>query len=83
MTMRMGMEIATVLKKLYPANFDPAKLMELVGSADTIRQLQEGTPPDQLVASWSNDLSAFEAVRHKYFLYDGTEQKKPKRSKRR
>jgi len=81
--MRMGMEIATVLKKLYPANFDPAKLMELVGSADTIRQLQEGTPPDQIVASWSNDLSAFEAVRHKYFLYDGTEQKKPKRSKRR
>jgi uncharacterized protein YbbC (DUF1343 family) len=81
--MQMGIEIATTLKKLYTANFDPAKLMELVGSAETIRQLQEGTPRDQIVASWSNDLAAFEAVRRKYFLYDGPEQKKVKSRKRR
>ena len=59
-SMRMGIEIATILKKLYPSNFDPAKLLFLVGNADTIRQLQEGTPPEQIVASWSNQLNDFD-----------------------
>jgi uncharacterized protein YbbC (DUF1343 family) len=67
--MRLGMEIATILRKIYPDHFDPAKLLLLTGSAETIRQLQEATPPDRLEASWSNDLSAFDAVRRKYFLY--------------
>jgi uncharacterized protein YbbC (DUF1343 family) len=68
-SMRMGVEIATILKKLYPANFDPAKLMFLVGNADTIRQLQDGAFPEQIVASWANQLNDFDAVRRKYFLY--------------
>jgi uncharacterized protein YbbC (DUF1343 family) len=68
-SMRMGLEIAATLKKLYPANFDPAKLLLLTGNAETIRQLQDGVPPEQIVASWSSDLSSFDALRRKYFLY--------------
>jgi uncharacterized protein YbbC (DUF1343 family) len=68
-SMRTGLEIAAVLKKLYPENFDPAKLLLLAGNADTIRQLQDNVSPDQIVASWYADLSAFDAVRRKYFLY--------------
>jgi uncharacterized protein YbbC (DUF1343 family) len=68
-SMRMGVEIATVLKKLYPANFDPAKTMLLVGNAETVRQLEEGVRPEQIVASWSSDLGTFDALRRKYFLY--------------
>src|ERR1700730_11082641 len=68
-SMHTGIEIATVLEKLYPTNFDPAKLLLLTGNADTIRQLQEGIPPDQIVASWSTRLSAFDTLRRKYFLY--------------
>jgi uncharacterized protein YbbC (DUF1343 family) len=67
--MRMGIEIATILKQLYPASFDPAKLLLLTGNAETVRQLQDATPPDQIVASWSSDLSSFDAIRRKYFLY--------------
>ena len=67
--MRLGMEIATVLKKLYPTNFDPAKLLLLTGNAETVGQLQEGMAADQIEASWSSDLSAFDATRRKYFLY--------------
>jgi uncharacterized protein YbbC (DUF1343 family) len=67
--MRLGIEIATILRKMYADRFDPAKLLLLTGSAETIRQLQEATPPDRLEASWSNDLLAFDAVRRKYFLY--------------
>jgi uncharacterized protein YbbC (DUF1343 family) len=67
--MRVGIEIATVLKRLYPEKFDPEKLMVLIGSDETIRKLQEGVPPEQIVESWSADLSAFEQLRRKYFLY--------------
>jgi hypothetical protein len=41
----------------------------LAGNAETIEQLQAGTPPDQIAAGWTNDLTAFDAVRRKYFLY--------------
>jgi uncharacterized protein YbbC (DUF1343 family) len=68
-SMRMGMEIATVLEKLYPRNFDPGKVMFLVANAETIRQLQEGASAEQIVASWSNQLNEFDALRRKYFLY--------------
>jgi uncharacterized protein YbbC (DUF1343 family) len=68
-SMRMGLEIAAILQKLYPNNFDPAKLAFLLANAETIRQLQEGVSPDQIVASWSAELNTFDAVRHKYFLY--------------
>ena len=67
--MRVGIEIASVLKKLYPDKFDPEKLMVLIGNDGTIRKLQEGVPPEQIVESWSGDLSTFEQLRKKYFLY--------------
>jgi uncharacterized protein YbbC (DUF1343 family) len=68
-TMRMGLEIAALLKKLYPAKFDPAKLIELVGNEKTIQELQQDMPPEQIVADWTADLTAFDAVRRKHFLY--------------
>jgi len=67
--MRVGLEIAAILKKFYPDRFDPEKLLLLVGNAQTIRQLQAGVPADQIVASWSPELANFEAARRKYFLY--------------
>jgi uncharacterized protein YbbC (DUF1343 family) len=65
----MGMEIATVLKKLYPEKFDPEKVSALVGNAETIRELQAGTPPEKIVEGWNGELSTFESLRRKYFLY--------------
>jgi len=68
-SMRMGLEIAAILQKLYPKQFDSAKLLELAGNADTIQQLQSGVAPEKIVASWSESLTAFNQVRLKYFLY--------------
>jgi len=68
-SMRVGLEIAAILTKRYPDHFDPAKLLLLTGNAETIRQLQEGVSPEQIEASWAKDLSAYDAVRRKYFLY--------------
>ena len=68
-SMRTGLEIAAILQKLYPKQFDPEKLLLLVGNSDTIQQLQSGVAPEKIVASWSDSLAAFERVRRKYFLY--------------
>ncbi|HYL83472.1 MAG TPA: DUF1343 domain-containing protein [Candidatus Angelobacter sp.] len=67
--MRMGLEIAVILKRLYPQQFDSAKLLDLVGNADTIQQLQSGVEPEKIVASWSDALASYDQARRKYFLY--------------
>jgi uncharacterized protein YbbC (DUF1343 family) len=67
--MRMGVEIALALGKLYPGKFDRAKLIELIGNAATIKQLMDGEDPAMIVTSWSKDLEAFRKVRQKYLLY--------------
>jgi uncharacterized protein YbbC (DUF1343 family) len=68
-SMRMGLEIAAILQKLYPKDFDAAKTLLLLGNADTISQLQQGTSPEQIVSSWSAGLSSYDQVRRKYFIY--------------
>jgi uncharacterized protein YbbC (DUF1343 family) len=68
-SVRTGLEIAVILQKEYPKNFDPTKLLLLIGNSETIRQLQTGATPEQIVASWSTDLVNFDQTRRKYFLY--------------
>lgn len=68
-SMRMGMEIASVLAKLYSDKFDVEKMIELVGNAATIQQLAAGADPAAIVASWDKDLESFRKMRAKYLLY--------------
>jgi uncharacterized protein YbbC (DUF1343 family) len=68
-SMSMGLEVAALLKTLYPDHFDAAKLLLLTGNAETVRQLQEGASAQQIIAGWSKDLQMFEQMRRKYFLY--------------
>ncbi len=68
-SMRMGIEIASALAKLYPDKFDAAKIIELVGNAETVRRLKDGDLPSAIAASWSGDLAAFRKMRAKYLLY--------------
>jgi uncharacterized protein YbbC (DUF1343 family) len=67
--MRTGLEIAAILRKRYPKEFDHEKLLLLVGNSDTIQQLQTGVPPEKIVASWAAGLATFDQTRRKYFLY--------------
>ncbi|HEY1924775.1 MAG TPA: DUF1343 domain-containing protein [Candidatus Acidoferrum sp.] len=68
-SIRMGIEIATILRKRYPNDFDPSKLMVLVGNEETISMLEKAAPPDEIVNSWTPSLTAFDATRRKYFIY--------------
>jgi uncharacterized protein YbbC (DUF1343 family) len=67
--MTMGVEIASVLRQLYPDHFGVPKMLFLVGNDQTIRQLQEGVPAIEIVKGWDADLKTFEVMRRKYFLY--------------
>jgi uncharacterized protein YbbC (DUF1343 family) len=69
-SMRMGIEIAAALAKLYPTNFDVTKIIALIGNAETIRKLKAGDAPAAIVASWSGDLEAFRRIRQNYLLYN-------------
>ncbi len=65
----MGLEIAAILQRLYPKQFEISKMVELVGNSDTVQKLQAGEAPEKIVASWADSLTAFDQVRRKYFLY--------------
>jgi uncharacterized protein YbbC (DUF1343 family) len=67
--MRMGLEIAEILQKKYPANFETAKTVLLLGNDETVSQLQAGTPPAQIISAWAKDLVAYDQMCRKYFLY--------------
>jgi uncharacterized protein YbbC (DUF1343 family) len=68
-SMTMGLEIAAVLFKKYPTHFDVTKIGELLGNDEAVHQLQAGVPAEQIVASWGKDLSTFDAIRRKYYMY--------------
>jgi uncharacterized protein YbbC (DUF1343 family) len=68
-SMRMGLEIAATLHRLYPQQFHLEKIMELLGSQSTVERLKRGDAPAQIVESWSADLDKFRAMREKYLLY--------------
>jgi uncharacterized protein YbbC (DUF1343 family) len=68
-SMRVGLEIASVLEKNYPNKFDLTKTIVLLGNDATVQQLKDGVPVEQIIAGWSAGLEAFEELRQKYFLY--------------
>jgi uncharacterized protein YbbC (DUF1343 family) len=68
-SVRMGIEIASALAKLYPDKFQAAKMIELAGNAATIERLAAGDAPAAIVSSWNEGLAAFRKVRAKYLLY--------------
>lgn len=68
-SMTIGIEIAAILLQLYPDHFDVQKMLLLVGNDETIRQLQQGLPAEQIVKAWAADLKPFDLTRRKYFLY--------------
>ena len=69
-SMRMGIEIAAALGKLYPRKVDVGKMIELVGNSVTIERLMRGDVPSDIVSGWNGDLDSFQRKRAKYLLYN-------------
>jgi uncharacterized protein YbbC (DUF1343 family) len=68
-SMRMGLEIAEALRRLYPKQFQLEKINELLGSQATLEQLKRGEAPVRIEESWREDLDKFRRFRLRYLLY--------------
>ena len=68
-SMLMGLEIAEALHKLYPQQFEIAKMITLWGSQSAVERLERGDEPKAIEAGWDGDLAKFRAMRAKYLIY--------------
>jgi uncharacterized protein YbbC (DUF1343 family) len=68
-SMRVGLEIAAVLYRLYPDQFRIEKMIELLGSPSTVERLKRGDAPADIFSGWAADLDKFRTMREKYLLY--------------
>jgi uncharacterized protein YbbC (DUF1343 family) len=66
---RVGLEVAGALQKLYPGKIDFAASKRLIGSDEVIRRLQAGDDPHTIEQSLTDSLAGFEHLRAPYLLY--------------
>jgi uncharacterized protein YbbC (DUF1343 family)/CubicO group peptidase (beta-lactamase class C family) len=66
---RLGVEIASALYRLYPSQFRVEAATRLVGSRETIKRIQSGEDPAAIAASWASDEAKWRLLRAKYLLY--------------
>ena len=65
----MGVEILSVLHRLYPEQFQLEKAMRLVVNRATMDALERGDDPHTIAGAWKPSLDAFVARRTAYLLY--------------
>jgi uncharacterized protein YbbC (DUF1343 family)/CubicO group peptidase (beta-lactamase class C family) len=66
---RVGLEIAAALSKLYGAQFKLEDAALLFGSKATLEKIRAGQDPAAIAASWSADEAKWRLTRAKYLLY--------------
>jgi len=65
----LGIELASALKKLYPADFKMERIAELLANQSVYDALVAGRDPRRIAQDWQEDLDKFELLRKKYLLY--------------
>jgi uncharacterized protein YbbC (DUF1343 family) len=68
-SMRLGLEIAVLLERLYPQNFDASKTVTLLGNDETVQKLRAGASAAEIVSSWQPALARYDQARRRNFLY--------------
>jgi uncharacterized protein YbbC (DUF1343 family)/CubicO group peptidase (beta-lactamase class C family) len=65
----LGLEIAAALLQLYPRQFDPARIADLLADRATLQALLGGDDPRRIADGWRERLEEFARIRRKYLLY--------------
>ena len=68
---RVGLEIAAALTRLYPSQYQLEAAGRLFGSRDTLTRVTMGEDPATIAASWAAAESHWRLLRAKYLLYYG------------
>jgi uncharacterized protein YbbC (DUF1343 family)/CubicO group peptidase (beta-lactamase class C family) len=65
---RVGLEVASALYRLFPTTFEVDKVGRLFG-ADTVRRIRAGEDPAAIATAWSRPESGWRLLRAKYLKY--------------
>jgi uncharacterized protein YbbC (DUF1343 family)/CubicO group peptidase (beta-lactamase class C family) len=65
----LGIELASALKKLYPADYKMERMAELLVNQAAYDGLIAGKDPRRIAQDWQEELEKFEVVRKKYLIY--------------
>lgn len=68
-SVRLGIEMACALQKLYPGKIDWPKGRLLWGSDDALRRVAAGEGPEAIEAGYKKPVATFARLREKYLLY--------------
>jgi len=68
-SVRLGLEVACALQKLYPGKIDFVKNKRLIGSDEVIRGILNGDDPRAIQQKMQDLVEQFLKVRQKYLLY--------------
>jgi uncharacterized protein YbbC (DUF1343 family)/CubicO group peptidase (beta-lactamase class C family) len=66
---RVGVEIASMLHKLYGAKFDVEAAARLFGSMDGLTRIRAGEDPEAVAGTWAAAEARWRLLRAKYLLY--------------
>ena len=66
---RVGVEIASALLRLFPGKFEIDSSLRLFGSASGLARLKSGDDPAAIAATWSGGEARWRLLRAKYLLY--------------
>lgn len=66
---KIGIEIATAIYRLYPREWEADKFGRLLVNSDTLERIRRGEGPEAIEASWQEAIRSFEARRSRYLLY--------------
>ena len=65
----LGIELASALHKLYPADFKLERMSELLVNQEVLHAIGAGEDPRRIVEEWQERLKKFNGMREKYLLY--------------
>ncbi|MFZ3340911.1 MAG: exo-beta-N-acetylmuramidase NamZ domain-containing protein [Terriglobales bacterium] len=65
----LGIELASALHKLYPADFKLERMATLLVNQPVLQAIDAGQDPRRIVSDWQERLQQFLVMREKYLLY--------------
>lgn len=66
---QLGIELAVALRKLYPADYNPERMIEILANRSVYNAILAEEDPRRIADEWRDDLQQFEKVRARYLLY--------------
>jgi uncharacterized protein YbbC (DUF1343 family) len=65
----LGIELASALHKLYPQDYKPERMTEILANQAIFNAIMQGQDPRTVAQDWQEDLKKFQTIRQKYLIY--------------